>query len=897
MSKKNIISTVIIIILSLPSISQSRSKISLDDDKNRSNTATVTPAYCVAQHNVGKLVLAVNNNGTFGTGFVSGSQTDCFTGIMVLSCEYPKGSNTSYVFAGAFWIGAVVGRDTLVSVGADGWQNCQEMFPDVSPFGDMIYRSIIDPARPEYKNAVSEQDFIATYTDTFTTGIPGLCPDYIDGRPHIPLHIEVTQRSYAWSYPYADDFILFDYSIKNIGRERLREVYMGLYVDADVNRVGGDPAGFQDDICGFLFSLPIQYGQCVFEDTVFIAWIADNDGDLRSSGLLNTPLPHVTAMRIVRTPSDSLDVSFNWWVSNGTSSLDFGPRRKIKDFRDLSTGGLGTPEGDRNKYDFLRNREFDYDQIFTADIAPNDPDWLYPNQVIARNIADGYDTRFLLSFGPFYIESGQTLPLSFAYLAGADLHTDPENGKNNLVDNYRPDIYYSNLSFTNLGSNAMWASWIYDNPGIDSDDDSVFGEYRLCCQDSAISQIDTIAVGPPLILDTLWTYDLCDTFWYKGDGVPDFRGASPPPAPGTWSSTRLKNGTPAKINSMRVYPSVGKVTIRWNGLRSETTRDIFSREYDFEGYRIYMSRDSRESSFIIMASYDINNYNRYEFNQTNSIWELNEIPFTLEQLRCLYGNVVNGSRCNDTLFDPTDYTRSDPYITVDSLGRTLTYYFDPQDFNRSIFANYPGANTPIRKVYPDQPYPSHLNPDSADTSELTDEGFFKYFEYEYTMDNLLPTVPYYVNVTAFDFGSPQSGLGSLESSKTNSARLVYPLSSVDSVAAQNLEVYVYPNPYRINSDYIADGFEGRDAPYYIPDRMRRLHFANLPPRCTIRIYSLDGDLIREFEHDKDPSDPTSMHDEWDLITRNTQRVVTGIYYWVVEDDKGNTQIGKFVLIL
>jgi hypothetical protein len=34
-----------------------------------------------------------------------------------------------------------------------------------------------------------------------------------------------------------------------------------------------------------------------------------------------------------------------------------------------------------------------------------------------------------------------------------------------------------------------------------------------------------------------------------------------------------------------------------------------------------------------------------------------------------------------------------------------------------------------------------------------------------------------------------------------------------------------------------------------------------------------------------------------MITRNTQRIVTGIYYWVVEEPNGNTQIGKFVIIM
>jgi hypothetical protein len=34
-----------------------------------------------------------------------------------------------------------------------------------------------------------------------------------------------------------------------------------------------------------------------------------------------------------------------------------------------------------------------------------------------------------------------------------------------------------------------------------------------------------------------------------------------------------------------------------------------------------------------------------------------------------------------------------------------------------------------------------------------------------------------------------------------------------------------------------------------------------------------------------------------VITRNTQRVVSGLYYWSVEVPGGETQIGKLVIIM
>jgi hypothetical protein len=80
------------------------------------------------------------------------------------------------------------------------------------------------------------------------------------------------------------------------------------------------------------------------------------------------------------------------------------------------------------------------------------------------------------------------------------------------------------------------------------------------------------------------------------------------------------------------------------------------------------------------------------------------------------------------------------------------------------------------------------------------------------------------------------------------------------------------------------------------DRVRAIHFTNLPHKCTIRIFTIDGDLVREINHDFPKDSPGSMHEIWDVITRNTQPPVSGIYYYSVESVYGN-QIGKLVLIM
>ena len=85
----------------------------------------------------------------------------------------------------------------------------------------------------------------------------------------------------------------------------------------------------------------------------------------------------------------------------------------------------------------------------------------------------------------------------------------------------------------------------------------------------------------------------------------------------------------------------------------------------------------------------------------------------------------------------------------------------------------------------------------------------------------------------------------------------------------------------------------------------RISFINLPGQCELRIYSLTGDLIEEMEN----TDPYVKVLDWDLISKNQQKVVAGIYLFHVEniddaedyDAQGNKTvddetIGKFVII-
>jgi hypothetical protein len=203
-------------------------------------------------------------------------------------------------------------------------------------------------------------------------------------------------------------------------------------------------------------------------------------------------------------------------------------------------------------------------------------------------------------------------------------------------------------------------------------------------------------------------------------------------------------------------------------------------------------------------------------------------------------------------------------------------YFESQDWNMGfdgIIAN---------KAYRDSVDSGWISKEKIDTT--------KYYDYEYEIE-AFPGQPLYFTVTTFDVGDPQTKLPPLEASKLVNATLVYPVDDPEVVKKEGLKVGVYPNPYRIDGNYHPEYEKGQGS----LDKI--LNFINLPLKCTIRIYTLDGDLVMTLEHDKQEGDLDATYHYWNLVSRNTQAVVSGIYLFCVEDkETGETQVGKFVII-
>ena len=129
----------------------------------------------------------------------------------------------------------------------------------------------------------------------------------------------------------------------------------------------------------------------------------------------------------------------------------------------------------------------------------------------------------------------------------------------------------------------------------------------------------------------------------------------------------------------------------------------------------------------------------------------------------------------------------------------------------------------------------------------------------------------------------------------------------ETLDAENIEadlgkIRVVPNPYFVTNRAVTS--EGMD----------KIFFTRLPPRCTIRVYTLAGELVRTIEHESDASyhpdvapDNRSLQGDkggtasFELLNRYNQALASGIYIYHVEArDESDTvvgnKIGRFAII-
>jgi len=101
------------------------------------------------------------------------------------------------------------------------------------------------------------------------------------------------------------------------------------------------------------------------------------------------------------------------------------------------------------------------------------------------------------------------------------------------------------------------------------------------------------------------------------------------------------------------------------------------------------------------------------------------------------------------------------------------------------------------------------------------------------------------------------------------------------------DIYVVPNPYVATSVFEPSNTfrAGRGE--------RRIVFMNLPAECTVRIYTITGQLVQTLHHQSTLDDGQMA---WDLVSKDGMNIAYGIYLFHVDAPGIGEHIGRFGVI-
>jgi len=100
-------------------------------------------------------------------------------------------------------------------------------------------------------------------------------------------------------------------------------------------------------------------------------------------------------------------------------------------------------------------------------------------------------------------------------------------------------------------------------------------------------------------------------------------------------------------------------------------------------------------------------------------------------------------------------------------------------------------------------------------------------------------------------------------------------------------IAVVPNPYVVTASWEKQHLftSGRGE--------QKIDFINLPSKCTIRIFTIRGYLVKTIKRD---APITNGAVSWNLITKDGMRLAYGVYIYHVDVPNLGSKVGKFAVI-
>lgn len=726
---------------------------------------------------------------------------------------------------------------------------------------------------------VSEQDYISYYYDYSPIGTSGE-RDYgnaASNSKHIPLKVRVRQMSYQWSYEYIKNLCYVEFDITNMNVEdTLFDCAMGIYMDSDVGPQSYDATKrAEDDKSGYVMGEGFEF-----------AYTYDYDFD---GGITNG----YVGSRVCTPDPEKLEFSC-WFWAVGQGPIDEDPQ-------DWSAAS-GTYETRNQKYKLLTGFNPKTDKFTCLRGGPS-------GDISNYEQPEAKDTRYLFAFYGVQQKKpdGQDNP---------DYVTYPER-RWNLAPKKTMKIViaiFPGETIPELKATAIWAKSIY-GPAQDLQ--------TVILPDTVSHYNPPEPPDAPKMTAKLVDKNKLRLYWDNGA---EFTVDTQVVEKGNVGWTTTIAGTDSDPNTVddTNFPleyQYDPTVINNNALVNPFT--AWRLRHDFQGYSVWgRSGSGKQDLWILKDKWD-----KIETAQDLADYNVNNnIPSIFENFGGYQGiekglpnpHVAVDADTNyyhlDSNYFATKIRTGDPIYGY-PIYNTIEYSADiaaqanalsNKDEKRLLFKN-PDADKDVYltlcddRLIPLEGFIGYHNVvGGIETPEKRAERLARRY---YTTDiaNIPQGTEYYCSATAYDRGMPRKALDALETGKDASQKVIFP----GALAQTNMDnIMVIPNPYRGLSK-----FDGRREGDDNGDKSRRIWFTNLPEKCTIKIFTLAGDLVQEINHNGSYTEDVitiskAVHSgmtasgihSWNLLSKNNQIIASGIYLFSVKDANGDIKVGKFVII-
>jgi hypothetical protein len=801
--------------------------------------------------------------------------------------------------------------------------------------------------------AIGQQTFTCRMRDDTPQAI-----NAVAAEKHVPLGLEVHQMAWAYSIPGFTDFNVVQYTIYNVSGHPLDSLYVGGFVDMDCGPVSAG-AYWQDDkdLAGFPSCwLPHQTLSSdrrlqdpasraagtpngVSEDSSLCSnWniringfsIVDDDGDLNRTIGIPTFL-------LVDHTIDPLQVS-----STGPPMGATGPSRVgFRAFRSYTGNtpyvGGGGPRTDQQRYEFMSGAagtnigtlEADgemKDGFIIQDRGEEKGDYMsWWSCGPWLNVANGGQIQVTVAFT--IAEGNKELAYTFAnaYKTAYDNGFAPDGGAA-LLATYPSlaNAYAIQVAFEGIYELRSDWPWLTNGHGRETMVHPTAGQGAITshdCRDTGDRTVTYQGLADWFDYDCNYCTGAYNSIMKLGMFHRTWNADAPPPNP------NLNVGAQYNYfaNPSRVVPAGdNQITLAWDNI-SEVTPDPKTNWLDLRGYRVWKaanwqrpvgSAGPSDNDWSLLGEFRQFHY----YNLVDGVWVLSQQNYTKSS------PTATDSVCPRMYVPNYNYPAGSahcPSGCVDSATVDICLQLDDlwdRQSGQVIRAAKMGC------VVDDSnkcmgAFACRLGQDAracADTINWEHRVRYPVGRYQLVDREVKNGFVYFYSVTAFD-STPTGRRGEysmLEGRRSaTESDGVSPQASVRAAKS----AWVVPNPYRGYRNIAERPSSWDMTPNGSDPTGTHIDFMGLPRgKWTVKIFTVSGDWVQTLRSDdpvnesirtplpgpggttvpgynRQQDNPNDGQARWNLISRNGQDIVSGIYLFTVESD-GGTQRGKFVVI-